>query len=99
MRRAVVLGGSIAGLLAARVLSDHADEVLVLERDDIAPRASSGAARAPPEVKQGAQMHALLDGGAARSTSGSQTSPPISSPTALRSRTRAGTCTPTLGPP
>jgi 2-polyprenyl-6-methoxyphenol hydroxylase-like FAD-dependent oxidoreductase len=32
-RRAVVLGASVAGLLAARVLSEHFDRVLVLERD------------------------------------------------------------------
>ena len=32
-RHAVVLGGSLAGLLAARVLSDHFDEVTVVERD------------------------------------------------------------------
>ena len=64
MRRAVVLGGSIAGLLAARVLSDHADEVLVLERDDIAPSGIFGSGQGPrPGVKQGKQMHALLDGG------------------------------------
>lgn len=31
--RAVVLGASMAGLLAARVLSDHFDEVVLLERD------------------------------------------------------------------
>jgi len=33
--RAIVLGGSMAGLFAARVLSDHFDEVLVLERDTL----------------------------------------------------------------
>ena len=32
-RRAVVLGGSLAGLLAARVLSDHFDHVTLIERD------------------------------------------------------------------
>jgi NADPH-dependent 2,4-dienoyl-CoA reductase/sulfur reductase-like enzyme len=31
---ACVLGGSIGGLLAARVLADHARTVLVVERDD-----------------------------------------------------------------
>ncbi len=31
--RAVVLGGSIAGLLAARVLSDHFERVVIIERD------------------------------------------------------------------
>jgi flavin-dependent dehydrogenase len=33
--RAVVLGASLAGLLAARVLSDHFGEVLLLERDEL----------------------------------------------------------------
>ncbi|HEX6716798.1 MAG TPA: FAD-dependent monooxygenase [Pyrinomonadaceae bacterium] len=32
-RHAVVLGGSLAGLLAARVLSDHFDRVTLVERD------------------------------------------------------------------
>ncbi len=32
-RRAIVIGASIAGLLAARVLVDHFDEVLLMERD------------------------------------------------------------------
>ena len=32
-RHAVVLGGSLAGLLAARVLADHFDQVTVIERD------------------------------------------------------------------
>jgi 2-polyprenyl-6-methoxyphenol hydroxylase-like FAD-dependent oxidoreductase len=32
-RRAIVLGGSIAGQLAARVLSEYFDEVLIIERD------------------------------------------------------------------
>jgi 2-polyprenyl-6-methoxyphenol hydroxylase-like FAD-dependent oxidoreductase len=34
-RIAVVIGGSIAGLCAARVLSEHVDSVLVLERDPL----------------------------------------------------------------
>ncbi|RCG25962.1 FAD-dependent oxidoreductase [Sphaerisporangium album] len=58
MRRAVVLGASMAGLLAARVLSDHADEVLIIERDgsdvDDGPR---------PGAPQGSQVHALLPAG------------------------------------
>jgi 2-polyprenyl-6-methoxyphenol hydroxylase-like FAD-dependent oxidoreductase len=58
MKRAVVLGASMAGLLAARVLSDHAEEVLVVERDgtdiDGQPR---------PGVPQGSQVHALLPAG------------------------------------
>ncbi|WP_326563275.1 FAD-dependent oxidoreductase [Micromonospora sp. NBC_01796] len=61
MRRAVVLGGSIAGLMAARVLSDHAEEVLIIERDpsevDVGPR---------PGVPQGSQVHALLPAGQAQ---------------------------------
>ncbi|HEX6283549.1 MAG TPA: hypothetical protein VFZ71_01685, partial [Pyrinomonadaceae bacterium] len=32
-RHAVVLGGSMAGLLAARILTDHFDKVTILERD------------------------------------------------------------------
>ena len=32
-RHAVVLGGSLAGLLAARVLSDHFERVTLIERD------------------------------------------------------------------
>ena len=32
-RHAVVVGGSLAGMLAARVLSDHFDDVTLLERD------------------------------------------------------------------
>jgi 2-polyprenyl-6-methoxyphenol hydroxylase-like FAD-dependent oxidoreductase len=67
MRRAAVLGGSIAGLLAARVLSDHADEVVVLERDDVALSGEFGGGRGPrPGVPQGTQMHALLDAGRRR---------------------------------
>lgn len=33
--RAIVLGGSIAGTFAARVLSDHYDEVVVVDRDTV----------------------------------------------------------------
>jgi 2-polyprenyl-6-methoxyphenol hydroxylase-like FAD-dependent oxidoreductase len=52
---AVVLGGSIAGLLAARVLSDHFAQVTVLERDGVshAPEPRKG-------VPQGNHLHALL---------------------------------------
>ncbi len=55
--RAVVLGGSVAGLLAARVLSEHADSVVIVDRDDLH---STGAR---PGVPQGTQLHALLPGG------------------------------------
>lgn len=57
--RAVVLGASMAGLMAARVLSEHADEVLVIERDG---SAADGNPR--PGVPQGTQVHALLSAGA-----------------------------------
>lgn len=58
MDRGVVLGGSIAGLLVARVLSDHAADVVVVERDALAdePRARRG-------VPQGRHVHGLLSRG------------------------------------
>jgi len=39
-RRAVVIGGSLAGLLAARVLSEHFDDVVLLERDPLPAQAA-----------------------------------------------------------
>jgi 2-polyprenyl-6-methoxyphenol hydroxylase-like FAD-dependent oxidoreductase len=55
---AVVLGGSIAGLLAARVLTDHFDRVTLVERDALAhdnePRKG---------VPQGRHGHVLLMAG------------------------------------
>ena len=63
---AVVLGGSIAGLLAARVLSDHAAAVVVIERDE--PGAGEADERAAGAghragVPHGPHVHALLPGG------------------------------------
>ncbi|SMD26331.1 2-polyprenyl-6-methoxyphenol hydroxylase [Kibdelosporangium aridum] len=55
---ATVLGGSVAGLLAARVLSDHAASVLIIERDE--PDAGDDQRNGVP---QGFQIHALLPGG------------------------------------
>ncbi|MBT0772271.1 hypothetical protein KIH74_25220 [Kineosporia sp. J2-2] len=55
---AVVLGGSIAGLLAARVLADHAATVLVMERDELP---EGGVPR--KGVPQGGQAHVLLAAG------------------------------------
>lgn len=57
-RRAVVAGGSMAGLCAARVLADTFDEVVVLERDDLPaePRPRTGA-------PQTSHPHALLEAG------------------------------------
>ncbi len=57
-QRAIVIGAGIAGLAAARALSDSFAQVVILERDkltrDAAPRTG---------VPQGKQPHALLVGG------------------------------------
>ncbi|GAJ82402.1 hypothetical protein NBRGN_054_01070 [Nocardia brasiliensis NBRC 14402] len=54
--RAVILGGSIAGLLAAQALAQYVDEVVVVERDRLlaGPR---------PGVPQSAHLHALVHRG------------------------------------
>jgi 2-polyprenyl-6-methoxyphenol hydroxylase-like FAD-dependent oxidoreductase len=52
---AVVIGGSIAGLMAARVLSGHFERVTVIERDSVAANAAER--RGAP---QAAHIHALL---------------------------------------
>jgi 2-polyprenyl-6-methoxyphenol hydroxylase-like FAD-dependent oxidoreductase len=52
----VVIGGSMAGLAAARVLSDHFDEVVVVERDSI----PDGLVDPRKSVPQGRHLHALL---------------------------------------
>ncbi|MEV0277872.1 hypothetical protein AB0I22_16040 [Streptomyces sp. NPDC050610] len=57
MQRAIVLGGSIAGLMAARVLSDHADDVVIIERDGLGPDTGR------PGVPQIKQLHVVLEGG------------------------------------
>src|SRR5262249_29629803 len=57
-RHAVVVGGSLAGMLAARVLSDHFDAVTLLERDRFADR--PGARKGLP---QGRHVHVLLERG------------------------------------
>ena len=56
--RAVVAGGSLAGLLSARVLCDYFDEVLVLDRDEIHDRPENR--RMTP---QSHHVHILLKGG------------------------------------
>src|SRR5947208_4588501 len=58
-QHAVVIGGSMAGLLAARVLSTHFGQVTVIERD----RFPDGAAPRKG-VPQGRHVHVLLGGGA-----------------------------------
>jgi len=59
-REAVVIGASVAGLLAARVLSRHFDAVTVVERDDC--RGDSAVA-ARKGVPQGNHIHLLWSGG------------------------------------
>jgi 2-polyprenyl-6-methoxyphenol hydroxylase-like FAD-dependent oxidoreductase len=56
---AVVIGGSMAGVLAARVLSEHFDHVTIVERDALpsVPQNRRG-------VPQGKHLHALLAMGA-----------------------------------
>src|ERR1700753_14302 len=53
--KALVIGGGIAGVLAARVLADHFQEVIVVERDHytVPPLSRSG-------VPQDRQLHVLL---------------------------------------
>jgi 2-polyprenyl-6-methoxyphenol hydroxylase-like FAD-dependent oxidoreductase len=55
MTHALVLGGSMAGLLATRALSDYYDTVTVVERDELQ---ADGVARRG--VPQGRQTHGLL---------------------------------------
>lgn len=57
--RAIVIGGSIAGLLAARILSEQVDEVLVLEKDELADRPSPRRG-----VPQSGQTHSIHQKGA-----------------------------------
>ncbi|GAA3093458.1 FAD-dependent monooxygenase [Pseudonocardia yunnanensis] len=58
LRRVVVMGGSIAGLFAARALSDAAAEVVIVERDEL-----DESADARRGVPHGQQVHALLAAG------------------------------------
>jgi 2-polyprenyl-6-methoxyphenol hydroxylase-like FAD-dependent oxidoreductase len=57
-QHAVVIGGSIAGLMTARVLSDFFDQVTVLERDQIEDHPAIH-----KSIPQGNHLHALLLGG------------------------------------
>lgn len=52
---AIVLGGSIAGLMAARVLADHFERVTVIERDHL-PEGDENR----PCVPQGHHIHTLM---------------------------------------
>ena len=55
---AIVIGGSMAGLVTARVLTDHFHQVTLIEKDDLpdTPISRKG-------VPQGRHLHALLAGG------------------------------------
>lgn len=55
---AIVIGGSVAGMLAARVLSERFDRVTILDRDDI-----PDSAEARNGVPQGRHLHLLLEKG------------------------------------
>lgn len=57
---AVVIGASVAGLLAARAISDHFDQVTIIEREVLPP-----AGQGRKAVPQGRHVHALLPGGLA----------------------------------
>ncbi|MBT2690645.1 FAD-dependent monooxygenase [Bacillus sp. ISL-47] len=57
-KTALVIGGSIAGMLAARVLSDFFEEVIIIEKD---PKNTKGQIR--KGIPQGAQGHVLLKSG------------------------------------
>lgn len=55
MTHALVIGGSMAGLLAARVLSDHFERVTIIERDDL-PQSPDYRAGVP----QARHLHVIL---------------------------------------
>jgi 2-polyprenyl-6-methoxyphenol hydroxylase-like FAD-dependent oxidoreductase len=58
-RHAVVIGGSLTGLMTARVLADHFDAVTVLERDYVGARHPT----LHKSIPQGNHLHGLLLGG------------------------------------
>ena len=57
-QQAVVIGGSLTGLMTARVLADHFDRVTILERDHIDDRPALH-----QSIPQGNHLHGLLLGG------------------------------------
>lgn len=61
-RHAVVVGGSLAGLLAARALVGHAERVTIVERDRLPKEDEEGMA-SRPGVPQSRHPHVLLEGG------------------------------------
>lgn len=62
--RAIVLGGSMAGLLSAHVLADHYAEVLVIDRDDLVGEDNTtGHGVNRRGVPHGGHLHNLLAAG------------------------------------
>jgi 2-polyprenyl-6-methoxyphenol hydroxylase-like FAD-dependent oxidoreductase len=57
-QHAVVVGASIAGLVAARVLAEHFDRVTAIEQDELSDRPAIH-----KSVPQGHHLHAMLPGG------------------------------------
>jgi 2-polyprenyl-6-methoxyphenol hydroxylase-like FAD-dependent oxidoreductase len=57
-RQAVIVGAGIGGLTAARVLADHFERVLILERDALPVEPEDR-----PSIPQGRHVHGLLRGG------------------------------------
>jgi 2-polyprenyl-6-methoxyphenol hydroxylase-like FAD-dependent oxidoreductase len=57
-RRVLVVGASMAGLLSARALADHVEEIVVLEREELVDRAQPRG-----RVPQGRHLHLLLSAG------------------------------------
>ncbi len=58
-KQAVVIGASMGGLLAARVLTDYFENVTVIERDSLPSKAEKRKG-----VPQGQHAHGLLAAGA-----------------------------------
>lgn len=58
LNRAIIIGGSIAGLLSARVIADFFEEVVIIERDDIGKGTP-----VRKGVPQSTQPHVLLTKG------------------------------------
>ena len=57
-KHAIVIGGSISGLLTARVLNAHFDQVTIIERDSVSEDAETRKG-----VPQGAHVHVIFEGG------------------------------------
>jgi 2-polyprenyl-6-methoxyphenol hydroxylase-like FAD-dependent oxidoreductase len=55
LKQAVVIGGGIAGLLHARVLADYAEQVTIIDRDQMPQQLETRAG-----VPQGSHIHYLM---------------------------------------